>query len=367
MKYSICLCTYKRPGLLRLLISDLLSQTLLPKGMIVVDGDPQSGDVLEVLSDFSRGDHPAFHYIPSNHANLAYQRYLGWRAAADLGAEYLLYLDDDLRIKNPQSIAKLYEPFSWDRWEIVGVTADTQDGDIGVLSTNDLLAERYRPGHQHRGGWIQRLGSARRYPPGGLTPYGQRIAPAPKESGFSEVQWLQGRVMFYRMTALKENSFSEDLFALDHIRCDLGEDTYLSRQAGARGKLLLGFGLGIEHPNADLPQCYPVEAYKFGYACAYSRRFLNDHYRVTRPPKQADRLALLKSYLGNALLAWARAMGGRKAYQFAYARGYSSGALRGLLQKPTAKALTPTIDWQRDAGQALQRRVILQPHPLETA
>lgn len=166
--------------------------------------------------------------------------------------------------------------------------------------------------------------------------------------------------MAYRVTALDQRCFSADLFALTHVQCGLGEDTFLSRQVGTKGRLLMAFNTQVEHPDDDTPKAYPYRARKLAYATAYSRRFLNDHYRDPHPPTLSDRLALLKNYVGVSFFAWLRAITSFKVYRFAYAWGYTQGAIRGLLQKPTAKNLTPQIDWWQDAEEALAHRQILQ-------
>ena len=355
--WVICICTYRRAHLLTLLLDDLGLQTIQPDAWIIVDGDPSGGETRRMLA--GRTWRQPCHYLPSNHANLAYQRYLAWRAASGMGAGALLYLDDDLRVHSPAALAGLLKPLQ-DYDDVAGVGADTSRNTPGKLTSQPvLLMNRATPRLFQC--VVGRLGSGRAVSPGGLTPSGQRRFPAVSASGCSEVQWLQGRVMLYRMSAFTQDCFSEDLFALDHIRCDLGEDTFLSRQVGSHGRLLLGFGLGFEHPNADLPACYPIEARRFGYASAYSRRFLNDHYRVSAPPLLADRLALLKSYMGNTFINLWRAAAGGQAYQRAYALGYAQGALRGIFQKPTARRLTPRINWWADAEAALSKLEKLNP------
>jgi hypothetical protein len=165
--------------------------------------------------------------------------------------------------------------------------------------------------------------------------------------------------MAYKLAALTEECFSADLFALDRIGV-LGEDTFLSRRVGTKGDLLLAFCAQFEHPDADLPQAYPTRALKFGYTSAYSRRLLNDNYRGFDPPRFSDRVALVKSYLGTTLLNWCRALASPKKHRFAFAWGYTLGAFRGLIQKPTAKNLAPQIDWWQDAEAALRQAIVIQ-------
>ena len=165
--------------------------------------------------------------------------------------------------------------------------------------------------------------------------------------------------MAYRLSALQQDCFSADLFSLNHIRCGKGEDTFLSRRVMRNGKLAYVTNAIFEHPNSDLPKTYPISSMRFGYARAYSRRFLNDHYRMDGRPRFADRLALINSYLGNNLINISQALIHPQRYRFAYAWGYFCGSVRGLLQKPTARNLCPDIDWWKDAEEAVTQCVAL--------
>lgn len=357
--FSICICTYKRPNLLSLLINDLANQSLVPEQIIIIDGYPSSNSVFKILKENNFLDQIKITYIPSNHGNLAYQRYLGWRVAKENDVNLLLYLDDDLRIYSKDELSILIEPFSWQWEKIVGVTTVTINKENDILNTSEILLDQFlnKPNKEF---FVKNFGSSKKIQPGGLAPSGQRVLPKKSDSGFEFVEWLYGRVMFYSMEALTKDCFSEDLFALDHIRCDLGEDTFLSRQVSQKGQLVLLNDVEIHHPNADLPKCYPIESKKFAYATAYSRRFLNDHYRITEPPHFSDRVALVKSYLGNNLINLMRALSHPAKFRFSYAWGYFIGSIRGIFQKPTAKNLTPDIDWYKDAEEALSKQVIIQ-------
>lgn len=353
-QFVIVIATYRRAGLLRLLLEDALRQTVCPKVFVIVDGDPDSGEVLAMLEEFKKATTIPIWYIPSNYGNLAYQRYLGWKCARELPIEFLVYFDDDIRLKEQTTLATLLSAFR--NLSVVGVTAQTITGGIEKFSNEPALVDMRRSKNAN---WIvEKLGSARKFPKGGYTPVGNRILPDPDEP-LSIVRWLQGRVMAYRMNAIDQSCFLEDLFALTHVHCGLGEDSILSRQVGRKGELVLVHGLTIEHPDDALPNSYPIKAYNLAYASAYSRRFLNDHYCISGPPHFSDRLALLKSYLGNNLINLVRAISHPARHRFAYAWGYFCGSVRGIVQKPTAKNLTPHINWSKDAEEALAGQVML--------
>ena len=360
-QYTICIPTYKRTGLLEILLNDITQQSVIPHTIIIVDGYPSSKDVLPMLERYKANiTIKSVVYIPSNHGNLSYQRYLGYRAAKIQHNNYLLYLDDDLRIFQRDAIEKLLSPMIITA-EIVGSSSMIRNGELdNKFADFPALLDRSKVSSSLTF-WTRWLGASRDIQPGGLTPIGDRVPP--KRTGeevFSPVQWLRGGVMLYRMDALNQECFSDDLFALYHIRCSKGEDTFLSRRVMNNGKLIYHFDVIIDHPNSDLPRTYPITAYHLAYATAYSRRFLNDHYRVTEMPHFSDGLALVKSYLGNNLINLIRALMHPRRHRFAYAWGYFIGSLRGILQKPTAKNLTPEIDWWKDAEEALHNIVVIK-------
>jgi len=336
--------------LLLRLVKDILDQSTRPGHLIVIDGDPANGKVRELLSEIQTGPNLRVSYLPSNHGNLAYQRYLGWRLAK--GAEHLLYLDDDLRIADQKSIERVLQPFSWPGGGVVAVTARPSGTDPSKLTSQPALIERTQIRMDLFARLAKRWGSSRGVAPGGITPTGDRILSAGIEP-YETVSWLYGRVMAFSMLALTSECFSDTLFAMDHHRMLLGEETFLGLRVRKRGKILIANAAEFLHPDDDLPQAYPTGARALGFTSAYSRRMVNDHYRGFEGPLPADRVALLKTYFGNILAVWGRAIIHPVRYRLAFAAGYSSGAIRGLLRSPTARSLTPQIDWWGNAEQAL--------------
>lgn len=362
-KLCVCICTYKRPHLLQQELLDLFTQTTHPARLVIIDGDRDSSAVLDMLRalDFPIGWRVT--YVLSNHSNLSFQRYLGWLTIQDHGYDYLLYFDDDLRLPQTDTIEKLLIPFTdVNEPNVVGVTALTQAQGWGNFNDPAIVQDSGSAPNS----LIKLIGASRNIAPGGISSIGNRLYPAANEADFAEVNWLQGRVMAYRLAAMTQATFSEDLFALDEIRCGLGEDTFLSRRVGAQGRLLISMNTHIDHPDEDTPKSYPVKAYKLAYARAYSRRFLNDHYRVNEPPQLADRIDLIKSYVGVSFLTWVNAIAKLSAAHIAYARGFTAGAWRGLTQKPTSRNLTPNVDWWGDAERAAANAVEVTSRQVST-
>lgn len=357
---ALCIPTYKRAKLLAELLDDVGRQSVQPGLVIVVDGDPKSGEVLGVLQNSGSGFGFTFCYVPSNHGNLAYQRYLGWRVAATEGSQILVYLDDDLRINDPHSLEHLIAPMLSSSSEVAGCTGEIRFGDLGNLGEGQQsLRDRQDFNQKPRSHLVRLFGSSRGLNPGELTASGHRCSVVRSAESQAAVQWLRGGVMAYRMSTLDEDCFSSDLFATYETRCGRGEDTLLSRRVASRGCLLMVFDAIFEHPNADAPKAYSTKAFQMGQAAAYSRRILNDNYRWPTAPTLADRFALWKSYGGNTMLSVFRALRSPKARRFAYAWGYFCGAFKGVFLPPSHQRLTPHIDWPKDAESALSQRVDL--------
>lgn len=347
LNFFTCICTYKRPHLLTLLLEDLGSQSVHSERVVIVDGDPSSGEVKQVISSVKN-----FHYIylPSNHANISYQRYLGWRVAKDFYADVLLYLDDDMRIYQEDAVENLLYPFNEENETLVGTTSS-------IVYPNDSDLHKQNSDRSFRRSLhkiINSLSWKDSIVPGSINSTGVRILPNEfTEEGHGRVKWAYGGVMAYKMRMLGQDSFLADSFALHHIGCGLGEDTLISHIASFKGEILLIKGAQFVHPNADDTKAYPKKAFRFGYATAYSRRLINDHFHENAHKK--DRKYLVRSYLSNNIINSINFSLSRNSYTFMYALGYKIGSLRGLIQQPSAKNLTPGINWWKDANDALSR------------
>jgi GT2 family glycosyltransferase len=358
LNLAVCIPTYRRPQLLRQLLGDLGQQTIAIDRLILVDGDPASGDVPRTLAaaPCSAGE---LRYVPSNHANLPYQRFLGWKAAA--GAKSLLYLDDDLRLLRADCVERLIRPLRAPWGRVVGTTAEFESAP--QRSRANQSASRRVPATVARlANLARRFGSSRRIAPGRVSPAGHRRPPAQRNKPYEVVGCLRGGAMAYRMSAITAECFCDALFAMSEHGWGLGEDTLLSRRIGARGVLLTALRAGLVHPDGDRTVAYRRKPFGRGYATAYSRRLLNDHYRGFETPRRGDRLALVRSYAANTLLAWLHAVGRADTRAGAFAAGYTLGAVRGLWQGPTSGRLCPRIDWRADAEIALsQARTLPAP------
>ena len=343
----MCICTYKRPSLLQELLEDLLTQTARFNKIIIVDGDPSSEKVLDVLHEY---DNISFVYIPSNHPNVSFQRYLGWKVAKQSGANILLYLDDDMRITQKESVELLLRPLTIKDEKIVGTTAPI------IFPTNSVSVSMPRTLKNRFLSSLRSFSWNSKAIPGSLTATGVRIPPVDfSPEGYGRVNWAYGGVMAFKMSKLGADSFLEDSFALHHIGCGLGEDTLISHIASKNGDILLVRSAEFLHPNADESKAYSRQPYKYGYATAYSRRLINDHH--LGGSRISNRLSLLRSYFSNGLVNLLSFITTLDSKSLNYSAGYFFGALRGLFRKPVASRLTPEINWWSEAEVSVSKMV----------
>jgi hypothetical protein len=356
---ALCICTYKRVQLLNLLLIDAQAQTVLPGVIIIVDGDPVSGEVQKMLRAVPFSNDIPIHYVASNHGNQTYQRFLGWRVAVLAGAQKILYLDDDLRIEQPTSIQKIVEPLDWADRKVVAVTGTLDMGvpkpDGGGLSLTEL-----RMGFPTTSKIITWFGTSKAYSPGDVTPAGNRVPIAFHGNPYEPVKWLRGGAMAFRVENLSKDVLSDDIFAMNHLKYGLCEDLIIARRLIPSGEILLAFNAVFRHPSEDAPKAYSSKAYNLGFAIAYSRRWFNDNYRGYGVPKFSDRVALIKDFLAILMLNSWRALISLNRQRLSYVWGFFSGAIYSGFKKPTARNLTPTIDWWADAEAAIAGQAVLQ-------
>lgn len=340
---AIVIPTFRRSGLLMALLSDLFKQTKLPGKIIVVDGDPSDEGTKSVLRKGVTTAPCQIIYIPSNHANAPYQRYLGALAASD--SQWLVFFDDDLRLHQTDAIDKLIAPLCWEDRRVVGISPRI------TFPSRQHISQQHWSKTTRLKKW---LGASRKQPSGGLSPTGNRISPVDQGEPYTRVQWLYGGVMAYSTSQLLGEIYMPDAFAMSELGFGLGvDDTILSRYVGNHGELLMAFCAEVEHPDLDQSRVSPAKAQKRGLAYAYSRRFINDHFRVFGSPLFSDRLSLIQTYFGNLVLNWAIALKEHNSERTEYAIGYTQGIIKAILVDPTARNLTPSIDWQQDGKIAL--------------
>ena len=326
-RLTVAIPTFRRPRLLARLLAELARQSRRPDRLVVVDGEGAGSRTADVVARSGWPRKAETVFVPSTHANLPFQRWLGRRAAAD--SDDLIFFDDDLLLPDCDTVAKL-----------------TAALDRAAAATC-IVRLPGRPAPRTHLGPIRltKLGAA-----GTLTPGGARRQPAADGSPLPAIEWLRGPVMAFRCEALPPARFPHDLFALAEIGAGMGEELAIARRV--LGRIVLVRDLAVDHPDTEPSRVLTGQASRKGFAIAYSRRLLNDLCRDGRP-NLADRLRLLWSWSGGLAAATTHALQRRNAESLGFAWGYLRGALGGAVYPPTHERLTPQVDWEADALHAL--------------
>lgn len=338
-KFSVVIPTLDRVSLLENLLRDILSQNLLPHEIVVVDGNPSTKLVLNSIQEFLFLKKVLVKYVPSSRPNAPFQRCLGAYIAE--GSDVIVFVDDDISFPNDRVFEKILLPFQWVDRFVVGVTP--------LIKFPAFTQTKKHPNFGF-------LSKAFRIQPGDITPVGDRIPPGNCDQDYVITSWLRGGVMAFRSDSLLRVIYDEDTFALSEIGCGLGaDDTILSRRVGISGSLVLACCIQVLHPNKDKSKVRPSNIFKLGYANAYSRRFINDHFRVRTPPNVFDRTYLFLYLFSNSFKNFVNAF--RDTENLNYALGYLSGTIDALMKPPLSKNLSPSVNWRKEFEFSLARAI----------
>ena len=94
MLLSICIATFKRPGLLKILLESLKNQILdkeISLEILIVDND-KNETARKVVEEFKNNERIKYVYMVQPEKNISLTRNL---AVAKVNGEYLLFIDDD--------------------------------------------------------------------------------------------------------------------------------------------------------------------------------------------------------------------------------------------------------------------------------
>ncbi|HET7451974.1 MAG TPA: glycosyltransferase [Thermoanaerobaculia bacterium] len=290
----MCIATHERAELLRGTLESIGRQRLAPAEVIVSDSSRDGATRAVVAAFAARRPAWSVRYLASARAALPWQR---WWAAAHAVGDWILFLDDDVRLGD-EAIEAL------DRARAAAATGGPVAG-IGFVLTWD------GPGEQPRRDttavkerWLGTAG----FPPGALTPGGQTVSFFGLPPGETvEVDALWGGAMAFPREVLRELSCLDNLVALYESGFGRGEDGVLSRGARAFGRLWLVNRPLAFHPRSRRgPAPYARSGWRLGMTATWGRahtmRWLASDPRAYR--REWRRLAALE--IGRALAAAAR-------------------------------------------------------------
>lgn len=221
VKFSVVIPTRNREVPLKNLLRKILSQTVLPYEVIVVDS---SDNIHASYSEINK----TIRYFYTNEKSAAGQRNLGM-ANVEKDTAVLFFLDDDT---NPDTeyFEKMLNTLM--SYNAIGVSG---------LAMNPKKTRRVKPSGIR--GFIKRITFLDSKTDGKLLISGVAIPVRDKESVIMETDWLIG-CSCWNFQKIKWLKFEEDFAGYS-----LGEDVIFSIQAKKFGKLLVNTDIQIDHLN----------------------------------------------------------------------------------------------------------------------
>lgn len=294
MSTSICIATHERAGLLRDTLESIARQRVLPAEVVVSDSSASPAS-REAVARFAAA-HPALRVraLASSRKALPWQR---WWAASHATGDWILFLDDDVRLAEG----------ALERFERVRDSVARQGPVAGigfVFSWEGTGEQPRRDVSSLKERW---LGTAA-WRSGALTPGGQTVSFFGLPPGATaEVDALWGGAMAFRRDVLGALACLDNLVALYEAGVGRGEDGVLSHYARRHGRIYLINEPLAHHPRERRgPAPYARAGWRLGLTATWGRahtmRWLSSDPSAYR--REWKRLVALE--LGRALAAAVR-------------------------------------------------------------
>ena len=284
MTLDVVICTYNRQKKVIDLVNQLLTCTPLPDNIIIVDSSDES--------NLSFDNNTKIKYIKSPRKSQPYQRYIGAQCS---NAEIICYFDDDIVILEKSLFSEIKKGF--ENKSVSGVSLGIQY-ETGI-NINQIKSKK----NQSKTGEISWLG---------------KTSGLPEKIDF--VQYFPGPIMAFKNSIIL-NLFNEHLFTIFEKKIAMGEDKYISMQAGIYGKLLfLGDKTYIYHPPE--PSTYFNNEIDFIAKTTFSRLWLSKQFAKTHGKPIWKAYLIFSLYLFKQLLTGliyrSRLKGNIKAIKWLY-------------------------------------------------
>lgn len=260
MKFSVIICTYKRPKQVFNILESIRLQALLPNEIWIIDGsdDQETEAIVKVAS---KANESIFYYqVAKNERGLTKQRNVGLEKIS-YESEIVVFLDDDL-ILEPQFFEEIINGFKDS--SIIGSDGLITNENYWVKLTDppkNTIRTIYFEGYMLKLGLrdvIRRILGL--YPtvlqPGVIPKYGHGKTSLPSTGKSYEVDHIMGCCMAFRKNIFEKVKFSEFFEGYG-----LYEDFDFSVRASKYGKLVTNTAAKCEHHHA--PGGRP-NLYKYG-------------------------------------------------------------------------------------------------------
>lgn len=257
MKFTLIICTYKRPKPLLALLQSVKQQTLYPNEILIVDGSPDE-TTKEILT---RNIFPNLRYlkVEEKDRGLTKQRNYGIAHLYE-ESEIVCFLDDDtiLDVHYFDEILKTYALFP-NALGVGGYISNEDEWDFVGLDYKPQLKEYFYDGWKKKDGsrfvLRKRLGLDSDTKPGFLPEFshGRSIGFLPPSDKIYEVEQLMGGVSSFRKSVFASFQFSTYFEGYG-----LYEDADFTLRLSKAGKLYVNTAakLGHFHDSSGRPSQY---------------------------------------------------------------------------------------------------------------
>lgn len=246
MKFSLIICTYKRPQALFTLLQSVKLQTLYPDAILIVDGSPD--DFTEAMLTQHSFPNLKYFKVAESERGLTKQRNYGLARVSE-DSEVVCFLDDDTVLAPTyfEVIIQTYQDYP----EALGVggyiTNEVIWQQVGVnyvARVNEFYYDGWKRKESSRFVWRKKLGLDSDVPPG-CSPafsHGRSVGFLPPSGKTYRVEQLMGGVSSFRKTVFEQFQFSTYFEGYG-----LYEDADFTLRVSKVGKLYLNTAAQLEH------------------------------------------------------------------------------------------------------------------------
>lgn len=258
-KFDVIITTYNREESLKILIQNILKQSLIPENVIVVDSSAEENTDVQKIDKVL--------YIRSSHGNQPYQRYLGKKISQN---DILIFMDDDMRILENDTFKKIIKIFETSN--IIGIQPN-------FTNTNEFLNDKlpkskFKIKSKRLFHFVKTL-TGFYVPKDGKLSYCGIRGKKPNDNGF--VEYFNGGIFSVKKDFIFTDKFNPYLFTMFENKIGMGEDTILGFEASRYGKILyIEESMFLHDDQKD--STYALDTFSYGRRVAFSRLFLSNEY-----------------------------------------------------------------------------------------
>jgi len=239
MRFTLIVCTYKRPRPLLKLLESVKIQSRYPNHILIIDGSPDART--EELLKAQTFKNVTYYKVPPEHRGLTKQRNYGIARVTD-DQDVVCFLDDDIVLK-PNYFSVLLDTYQ-QYPDALGETAWKSVPAAYKPQTNEFVFDGYIRKDGSRFVMRKRLGLDADRPPAYLPDFahGRSVGFLPPSGKIYPVEQFMGGVASYTFLALKTHKFSEYFEGYG-----LYEDADFTFRLSKEGALYVNTGAQLYH------------------------------------------------------------------------------------------------------------------------